>query len=280
MPEKRHSRFDPDYEEETGNLFEGFEDTDDEYSEPPKRSRFEDDHRPLFGSRKKRSVAFFNRESGEAFGDSNDSWYAEEEEKPSRFPFLVRMFIWLALVAAVFAIGYYAANYFIGDADDKNSPGIDKIVGNSSDIALEDRKEADSKEQPATENVATTEYKLYIPNGKDFTVRRAEITHGRTEEDMARMLAMYFDSLREAGLSNKDVHVIDLFKSDDLAYLNLDSGFEQLISALDEKKASDVVTGLLSVLWNNFSVKKVKFYINAQESGVRVPVNLSQRWGL
>lgn len=280
MSEKRHSRFDPDYEE-TGNLFEGFDDTDDEYSEPPKRSRFEDDNRPLFGNRKKKSVAFFNRESGEAFGDSNDSWYDEdEEEKSHRFPFLVRMFIWLALIAAVFAIGYFAANYFIGESGDSNSPGIDKMVGSSSDIALEDRKEADSTETSAPESVATAEYKLYIPNGKDFTVRKAEITRGRTEEDMERMLSMYFDSLREAGMLNNDIRILDLFKSDNLVYLNLDAGFEKFISSLDEKKASDVVTGLLSTLWNNFSVKKVKFYINAQESGVRSPVNLSQQWGL
>lgn len=280
--EKRRSRFDPEYDEDGVKLFDDFEDTDDEYKEPPRRSRFEDDDRPLFSGRKKKQVAFFNKENGEAFGESEEADIFEDDEHKS-VPFLVRMFAWLAMLVVIFGIGYFAASYAADYFGKKSSPEVSDMVGSSSDVALEDKKEAKptvSHSAKETLEIETSKYKLYIPNGKDFTVRKVEIAHGRTEQDIDKLLTMYFENLHEAGVINSDARFINLFKSDNLLYINTDSSFERLISSLDEKKATEVITGMLSTLWNNFSVKKVKFYIGGQEPSVKEPIDLSVQWGL
>ena len=290
MSEKRRSRFDPEYEGETGNLFEGFEDTDDEVMETPRRSRFEDDDRPLFGARKKKSVAFFD-EKGEAFGNPEENDFDEDdfdgEYGKKRMPLFARLLIWLVLFVLIGAAGYFTADYFIGRMESKSLSEDPAVTARTDEKDAADKSVSSApavktgkKQAEPAKTANTVQYRLYIPNGKDFTVRRVEIEHGRTEQDMERMLQMYFDSLREAGLSKNDVRIVNLFKSDSLAYLNLDNGFEKIISALDEKKAAEVITGLLSTLWNNFSVKKVKFYINGQTPDVKVPVDLSDQWGL
>ena len=163
--EKRHSRFDPEYDTEGAKLFDAFDDTDDEYKEPPRKSRFEDDDRPLFGGRKKKNVAFFNKQ-GEAFGDEDEDY--DDEEKRKRAPFMVRMFAWLAMLIAIFIVGYFGANYAIDYFAQKSTPKVSDMVGSSADVALEDKKEAKpdtSNDQKETVEIETSKYKLYIPNG-------------------------------------------------------------------------------------------------------------------
>jgi len=277
MVTQRRSRFDPEYEEDE-SVYENFKDSDDEFAPAPKqrRSRFEDDDEPLFRTNKKRQTTLFNKDSGDAFGELEEEEYEEERHKA---PFLVRLFAWIVMLLLLGAAGYYAANYFMGYAENKSASTV-ADSGNAQDIALEDKKEAETAAPQETEDIATTTYKLYIPSGKDFVVRKVEITSGRIEQNMQKLLSMYFDSLIEEGIISSDAHFLNIFKSEDLLYINADSDFEKLIGSLDETKATKVITGMLSTLWNNFSVRKVKFYINSKESELKTPVDLSVQWGL
>lgn len=269
----RRSRFDPEYGEEE-NIYDNFDDSDDEFcaAAKPKRSRFDDDE-PLFRINKKRQ----SKNSGEAFGDLDEEEY--EEEPRRKAPFLVRFFVWIMMLVLFGFGGYYAANYFIGYTETKSEVKVSDS-GNSQDIALEDKKEAETAAPQKVENMATKKYKLYIPAGKDYAVRKVDITSGRVEQDMQKLLEMYFDSMREEGIISVEIKPNNIFKSGDMLYINTDSNLEKAVQALDETKASTMITGMLSTLWNNFSVRKVKFYINSKESEIRVPVDLSAQWGL
>ncbi len=278
MPGKRYSRFDPEYGEDTKNLFEGFEDTDDEYSGQRKPSRLKNDEAGMFGGpQKKKELSFFNKENNENFDDEDD-YYGNGGRR--RAPFLVRVFAWLAVIVIIFATGYFATNYFIGLADDASKPKIEDQVGTAEDVTLEDKKESGNVETAVGGKIVTKDYAMYIPNGKDFTVRNVSLVHGRVEQDMQKILEIYFENLREAGISSADIHVLNLFKSDDLVYLNVDANFEKTIAGMNNKKAVDTISGLLSTLSKNFAVKRVKFYINTLESEVKKPVDLSREWEL
>lgn len=277
MVTQRRSRFDPEYEEEE-SVYENFKDSDDEFDAAPKqrRSRFEDNDEPLFKVNRKRQTTLFNKDSGDAFGDLEEE---EEQEERHKAPFLVRFFAWIIMLLLLGVAGYYAANYFMGYAENKSASTV-ADSGNAQDITLEDKKESATAIPRTAENVATTSYKLYIPSGKDFAVRKVEITSGRLEQNIQKLLVMYFDSLMEEGIISSEVHFLNIFKNGDLLYINADSDFEKLVQSLDNKKATQMVTGMLSTLWNNFSIRKVKFYINSKESEVRQPIDLSAKWGL
>lgn len=277
MVTPRRSRFDPEYEENE-DIYGNFDDSDDEFNVAPKRreSRFEDDNEPLFRINKKRQTTLFDKNSGEAFGDFEEEEYEEEGRKA---PFLVRLFAWIVMLVLLGTAGYYAANYFMGYAETKSESTV-ADSGNSQDIALEDKKEAETAAQQTAERITTKQYKLYIPSGKDYAVRKVEIPCGRVEQDMQKLLEMYFDSMREDGIISAELKVQNIFKSGDLLYINTDNNFEKAVQSLDEAKASKMITGMLSTLWNNFSVRKVKFYINGKNSDVRIPVDLSVQWGL
>lgn len=277
MVTPRRSRFDPEYEEEE-NIYDNFDESDDEFSAAkPRRSRFEEDNEPLFRINKRRQTTLFDKKNGEAFGDFDEEEY--DEEQRHKAPFLVRLFVWIMMLVLIGFAGYYAANYFIGYSETKSEVKVSDS-GNSQDLALEDKKEAETAAPQKVENMATKTYKLYIPAGKDYAVRKVEITSGRVEQDMQKLLEMYFDSMREEGIISVEIKPDNIFKSGDLLYINTAGNLEKAIQSLDEAKASTLITGMLSTLWNNFSVRKVKFYINSKESEIRVPVDLSAQWGL
>ncbi len=279
MPERRHSRFDPEYSEQDGRLFDDFDDTDDEYGEAPRRSRFEDaDKGSLFGGRKKKKDAFSESE-GRFFDDDAEEDYDEDYER-HRAPLAVRILAMLVFLAVIFAAGYYGTGY-IADVIGHKDRNAGENTAEKSTATLPESKNKPAKNETHTAKTAeTATYKLYIPNGKDFSVRSVEIARGTVEQDMKKLIEMYFENLRETGTVSSDAAILNLFKSDNLLYLNLNGGFESNIAKLDEKQAAALITGMLSTLKDNFSVRKIKFYINSRQPGVKQPVDLSELWEL
>lgn len=282
MAEKRHSRFDPEYEEENEEIYQDIDDSDDEFDNTPKprKSRFEDDESSVFGIGKKRQTRLFDKDTGEAFGDFEEDDYDDDDDKP-RTPFWIRMSAWVVMVLILFVVGYYAANY-ITDYADKRSIEKPSDTTAPADTAKDTKGKSDSETQEVSgpESMTTATYKLYIPSENDFAVRKVEIAKGRTEQDIQKLLEMYFENLQEEGIISSTAPITDVFKSDNLLYINTDTDFEKLIQPLDETTATKVITGMLSTLWNNFSIKKVQFYINTQKSEMRQPVDLSAEWSL
>ena len=276
MPERRYSRFDPEYSEQNGRLFDDFDDTDDEYGEAPRRSRFEDsDKGSLFGGRKKKKKAAFEETEGRLFEDGTEDDYDEDSEPP-RTPLAVRILAMLVFLAAIFAAGYYGTGYLAGVMGHEDRPAAEKGTAQFQKSEGEQEK----KQTPVSRSDGTAKYKLFIPNGKDFSVRSVEISRGTVEQDMKKLLEMYFANLKEAGIISSDVTILNLFKSDNLLYLNLAGDFENNMSKLGEKQAAALITGMLSILKENFSVKKIKFYVNSRQPGVTQPVDLSEQWEL
>ncbi|MDO4952767.1 MAG: GerMN domain-containing protein [Synergistaceae bacterium] len=280
MPERRYSRFDPEYNEQDGRLFDDFDDTDDEYGEPQRRSRFEDaDKGSLFGGKKKKKKAAFEETEGRLFDDATEDDYDEDDERP-RAPLAVRIFAMLVFLAVIFAAGYYGTGYIADVMGHKDRTAAENAAEKSNTPLHENRNEPAKTETHASKTAETATYKLYIPDGKNFSVRNVEIARGTVEQDMKKLLEMYFENLREAGIGSSDVTILNLFKSDNLLYLNLNSGFESNIAKLNEKQAAALITGILSTLKDNFSVKKIKFYVNNRQPNVKQPVDLSDLWEL
>ena len=193
------------------------------------------------------------------------------------YPKVVAMLVFLAVI---FAAGYYGTGY-IADVIGHKDRNAGENTAEKSTATLPESKNKPAKNETHTAKTAeTATYKLYVPNGKDFSVRSVEISRGTVEQDMKKLLEMYFANLKEAGIISSDVTILNLFKSDNLLYLNLGGDFENNMSKLGEKQAAALITGMLSILKENFSVKKIKFYVNSRQPGVTQPVDLSEQWEL
>lgn len=203
--------------------------------------------------------------------DEEIDYYEDEERK--RAPLLVRVFAWIALIAVLFAAGYIGANYFFSWIDKK---GASKGV-----VYAPDSEAGRSQHGAAVSDIAgSVTYRIYIPDkGGKFIERSIDIDRGLPEEDIAKVLAVYIDGLKEINLMDNGVSVQNVFCSGDWLYLDMTRAFESSIKRIGKDKAAFVITGLVKTMQENFPpIKKVKFYIEGRESSEKSAADLSKPW--
>lgn len=204
--------------------------------------------------------------------DEEIDYYDDEERK--RAPFLVRVFAWIALIAVLFAVGYIGANYFFSWIDKKGASKAGVVYA-------PDSAAGQSQQGAAVSGIAgSVAYTIYIPdkNGK-FIERSIDIDKGLPEEDIAKVLAVYIDGLKEINLMDNGVAVQNVFCSGDWLYLDMTRAFESSIKRIGKDKAAFVITGLVKTMQENFPpIKKVKFYIEGRESSDKSAADLSKPW--
>lgn len=199
-----------------------------------------------------------------------------DDSETRKAPFLVRVFAWAALLAILFACGYLGANYFFNWADKKNSTRVGSVVGTTAEV-----KQTIPAETGGVAVAGSAVYTIYIPENGKFTERPADIQKGTKESDLARILAMYIDSLKETKMLNNDVKTQNIFISGDWLYVDMNGAFQASMKSLGKNKGALVITGMLKTVSENFPpVKKVKFYIDGKEPNLSAPVDLTKPWGL
>ena len=172
----------------------------------------------------------------------------------------------------LFACGYLATNYFFNWSDKKGGERIGSVYGTGSEV-----KESAATEETAASN---TKYTLYLPDGEGFQSRGIDITGGGTrEEDIAKVMSMYVDSLKETKALDPAVSINEIFQSGDWLYLNMTPTFQSSLKSLGKAKAEKLLSGFTKTVQENFPpLKKVKFYVNSKEITDKNPVDLTQPW--
>ena len=200
--------------------------------------------------------------------------YEEEEEENygSKAPKVVRVFAWIALMIILFACGYLATNYFFNWSDKKGGERIGSVYGKGSEV-----QDSKASEGTASSNM---KYTLYVPEGDGFQSRGIEITGGGTrEDDIAKVLSMYVDSLKETKALDPAVSINEIFQSGDWLYINMTPSFQSSLKSLGKARAEQLLSGFAKTVQDNFPpLRKVKFYINSKEITDKNPVDLTQPW--
>lgn len=204
--------------------------------------------------------------------DDDDGGY--EEETRTKAPRLVRIFAWIALLAVFFACGYAGANYFLNRTD-RSDARIGGVVSGG------DEARNMIRNNEAT-GLGDASYKLYMPKaGGGFEEREIKIRKGLPEEDIRHVLTVYVDGLKELTEFEPGVQVMNIFRSGDWLYIDMSQDFLRSLKKLGKDKSTLVLTGLVHTMQENFPpVKKVKFYIEGNESKDKDPVNIENAWEL
>lgn len=200
----------------------------------------------------------------------------DDEEERRKAPALVRIFAWIALLAIFFACGYLGANYFFNWADKKGGSRIGSVIGSPTEVSAV----APSGAQTSVEN-SDGAYTLYMPDNGKFTTREINIRKGLPEEDIDKVIGMYVDGLKESQMLETGVKTLNLYRSGDWLYLDMNGAFQSSLKTLGEEKSSFIITGLVKTIKENFPpIKKIKFYIDGGESSQKKPVDLTKPWEL
>lgn len=206
------------------------------------------------------------------YEDEDDEDYGDETR--TKAPRLVRLFAWVALLAVFFACGYAGANYFLNRAD-RSGARIGGVVSGGDEANNMIRNNE-------TSGLGDAGYKLYMPKaGGGFEEREIKIRKGLPEEDIRHVLTVYVDGLKELTEFEPGVQVINIFRSGDWLYIDMSQDFLRSLKKLGKDKSTLILTGLVHTMQENFPpIKKVKFYIEGNESKDKDPVDIENAWEL
>lgn len=206
------------------------------------------------------------------YDDEDDEDYAGDAR--TKAPKLVRLFAWVALLAVFFACGYAGANYFLSRAD-RSGARIGGVVSGGDEARNMIRNNE-------TSGLGDAVYKLYMPKaGGEFDEREIKIRKGLPEEDIRHLLTVYVDGLKELTEFEPGVQVLNIFRSGDWLYIDMSQDFLRSLKKLGKDKSTLILTGLVHTMQENFPpIKKVKFYIEGNESKDKDPVNIENAWEL
>ncbi|MEG1642152.1 MAG: GerMN domain-containing protein [Synergistaceae bacterium] len=198
--------------------------------------------------------------------------YKEEAEYGKGAPILVKAFSWIALIAILFAIGYGGANYIFKWLDKKNPNKIGNVIAN-----VQERKENNR-----TSTISGEKYTLYIPseNG-EYSKRDVKIFEDTKEKNIYKLAEMYVNSLKETKTISRNVAIKNIFINGDWIYVDFTKDLEQSLKTATAKDGTLFVTGLLKTIKENFApVRKIKIYIDSNESAMKTPIDITQPWEL
>lgn len=202
--------------------------------------------------------------------EEEEDYDEEEEEEGRKAPRVVRIFVWIALLAILFALGYLGANYFFSLADRRGSR-VGNVYGSGSEV-----QQAQSADTAAPAAAGTATYDIYVPDGGKLTKRSIDIQKGLVEDDIAKVASVFVDSLKETNALAGDVSVLNVFRNGDCLYLDMSGSFQASLKKLGADSGKLVVSGLVKTMEKDFDpVAKIKFYVDGKESVMKTPVDLT-----
>lgn len=227
-------------------------------------------------SLRERDMEMEEEQRSRAYRSRRDRYRDEEpeeyEDDGPKTPATVRFFAWAALLAVFFAVGYLGANYAFKTADSRKSVSANAVSGPNA--------ETPSGGEPAV-SLGEAKYRLYIPEGQNYSERDISISKGLVEDDIKNILTMYVDALKETKSLENGTKVLNVFRSGEWLYADMSGEFLKSLKKIGQDKSIVVISGLIKTMEENFSpINKVKFYVEGKEVKDKKPVDLTGPWSV
>ena len=213
-------------------------------------------------------------------GEENPRWqrrtrkYEETAEQP-KAPFLVRLAAQVSLALICLSAGYYSCEYAVGMLNRKEIVNQKNVVASSED--LQRLLMAESKQQIVV--TAKKELKIYPLGVQDNLFKSLlKVFPDVQENEIREALKKLFSETAEPWTASMEpLHV---FRDGIYAYIDLPRGFSARLSAMPEKRALLLLTGIVKTLVENFPPISQVYFL---EEGRWIPgtetLRLSDPWG-
>ncbi len=196
----------------------------------------------------------------------------EEGEEPRKAPLLLRLVAWISLAALFGAIGYAAPDWIFRLM---NRGGEPDVVANGPEA------ERALAPNPASSDESRGTCVLYVPGASDLEPRDFTYRKGLREEEIGQSVEEFLAASKESRWIDGRAGLLNLFRSGDWLYINLNGAFLDSLRTLGRQKAPVLLTGLVRSVAEGFPpIQKIKFYIDGREIQGKDPVDLSKPWSL
>ncbi|MBL3539023.1 GerMN domain-containing protein [Aminivibrio sp.] len=198
-----------------------------------------------------------------------------EESETKKAPLLMRIIAWLGVVVFCFVAGYVGTSLALRMLDKKDILMRKDVVS--------DRQEAQGViEGGSTEirvNARKVAFSVYFPKEGTIVSEKTDILSGIMEDDIRQVFGKIL-SLVPGGFS-QDMKVLNVFRSGDTLFLNLNGPFITSLSKLGAKESTLFITAVVRTITENFPpITKVRFLVNGKVPAEGAPVDLTVPWQL
>ncbi|TDY54999.1 sporulation and spore germination protein [Aminivibrio pyruvatiphilus] len=198
-----------------------------------------------------------------------------EEPETKKAPLLIRIIAWLAVVAFCFVAGYVGTSLALRMLDKKD-------ILMRKDVAS-DRQEAQGVlEGGSTEirvNARKVAFSVYFPREGAIVSEKTDILSGIMEDDIRQVFGKIISLV--PGRFSPDMKVLNVFRSGDTLFLNLNASFISSLAKLGAKESTLFITAVVRTITENFPpLTKVRFLINGKVASEGAPVDLTVPWQL
>lgn len=205
----------------------------------------------------------------------------KSSDKGRKAPLPYRIVAWISLIVICFGLGYYGTSMFL-NATGKDAGSVDENVVSSRE-ELEERL-AGNREDNAAEDLpfSSSRLKVYVPSGDSISSLEISVNPSAVAEDrIRRVISKIGETTETNGFLDSSFGVLHVFRTGDMLYLDMSGEFLETMKAIDERKASILMTSIVRSMVENFDpVSRVKVLIQGNTPPGDLPVNLSVAWQL
>ena len=198
-----------------------------------------------------------------------------EEPETKKAPLLIRIIAWLAVVAFCFVDGHVGTSFALR-LPNKNDILMPQAV-------VSDRQEAQGVlEDGSAEirvNARKVAFTVYFPREEAIASEKTDILSGIMEDDIRQIFGKILSLV--PGSFSPDMKVLNVFRSGDTLFLNLNAPFISSLSKLGVKESTLFITAVVRTITENFPpLTKVRFLVNGKVTREGTPVDLTVPWQL
>jgi hypothetical protein len=197
-----------------------------------------------------------------------------EEPETKKAPLLIRIIAWMGVVVFCFVAGYVGTSLALRMLNKKDILMRPDVVS--------DRREAqgvlENESSEIRVNARKVAFTVSFPKGGAITSEKAEILSGIMEDDIRHIFSKI---LALTGKFSSDIKLLNVFRSGDTLFLNLNSPFTASLSKMGGNESTLFITAVVRTITENFSpLTKVRFLVNGKVSAGGAPVDLTVPWQL
>lgn len=191
----------------------------------------------------------------------------------NKAPWVVRLFVWTALVLIFLAVGFYGSGLLFRMLDKKGMLPIDGVISNAKDLPSV-MNVSDRDNITVGKNIDLKIYTLFQGSMGQGQLR---IIGDYQEANIAKALAAVFASSDDKAV--KDLRPSHLFRDGVTLYVDMPGAFVNALADLDAKAAWSLREALCRTVVENFPpINRVRFLTDDRYATDVNELDLSKTW--
>lgn len=197
------------------------------------------------------------------------------EPEVKKAPLIIRLIAWAGVIVFCFVAGYVGTSLALRMLNKKDILLRSDVVGGREEA----REAIEAGSGEIKVNARKVSFTVHFPSGGGIASEKQEILSGIMEDDIRQVFGKIITLT--PGKFSQDMKVLNIFRSGDTLFLNLNAPFTASLAKMGEKESTVFITAVVRTVTENFPpLTKVRFLVNGQVPAEGTPVDLTVPWQL